>query len=65
MENAEITRWTSILDKGIHGPNHATAKDRLRCYLLGSTMNHPQPTPAQKEFYDWADAKLGIVRKAQ
>ena len=34
----EIEKWKRILDKDISGPNHSTARDRLRAYICSFAL---------------------------
>ena len=58
----EIERWTSILEKGISGPNARTAEERLGYYLAGIICGREFNEPGEEyfarkgltEFMDWA-----------
>ena len=35
---AKIEKWTRILDNDVSGPNHSTARDRLRAHICSLAL---------------------------
>ena len=63
---AEIEKWTRILERNIAGPNHRTAQERLSAYLcslsLGREFGEAVDAYFERrgfvEFKDWAKIQL-------
>ena len=60
----EIDKWSRIIEHDIHGPNHATAVDRLRAYVcslylgrdFGETCDAYMERTGMVDFEFWANS---------